>query len=339
MEEILNKPRVFLSHSKKDIKFIERLYTDLSKCQIDPWLDSIEIRHGKPWLDSIFEYGIPTCDCVLVYLTPSSVKSTMVKKEIDASILQTLKDNKVSFLPYVSNSNVRGTLRLDIQALQIPEWNDNNYNILLPQVVSEIWRNYLERLIIQVRQNEKVPRLEAELELEKLRKADTIFSISEENDFKYIYEYFNKVEKVSIQEIIEENGKEQSFNHKFNINIGTLIPLIGVEFRFNWSTISRKIVENLLPELIDSDSSSKNKKRAYGEVKIATTNLNTELLTFDLIRRQIYQEDNPTPMWLNMARRGPQYTLIFTEKMQRYRYWLGYNKLMPQKIDGEIAEQ
>lgn len=69
MESRLNKPRVFLSHSKSDKSFIELINNDLRKCQIDPWLDSEEIRHGKPWLDTIFEDGIPTCDSVLVYFT------------------------------------------------------------------------------------------------------------------------------------------------------------------------------------------------------------------------------------------------------------------------------
>ena len=47
-----NRPRVFLSHSKADVTFISQLYEDLRHCQIDPWLDSIDIRHGEPWLET-----------------------------------------------------------------------------------------------------------------------------------------------------------------------------------------------------------------------------------------------------------------------------------------------
>lgn len=86
MEERLNKPRVFLSHSKADIEFIERVYNDLRKCHINPWLDSEEIRHGKPWLDAIFKDGISTCDSVLVYFTAASLNSKVVKKEIDGRV-------------------------------------------------------------------------------------------------------------------------------------------------------------------------------------------------------------------------------------------------------------
>ena len=45
----------------------------------------------------------------------------MVKKEIDASLIQQLKDNKISLLAYVSNSSIRQKLRPDLQILQIPE--------------------------------------------------------------------------------------------------------------------------------------------------------------------------------------------------------------------------
>ena len=69
-------------HSKADEKFIRRLYADLKKCQIEPWLDSEDIRHGKPWLDAIFEEGIPTCDCVIVYFSETSLDSAMVRKRL-----------------------------------------------------------------------------------------------------------------------------------------------------------------------------------------------------------------------------------------------------------------
>ena len=170
MESRLNKPRVFLSHSKADVPFIEKLYDDLRKCQIEPWLDSAEIRHGKPWLDAIFEEGIPTCDAVLVYFTEASLESKMVKKEMDAGILQQLKDKRVAFLAYVDDEDRRTKLRADIQALQVPVWNQANYSEVLPRAVAEIWRSYLERTVTSAVQEKHVNRLQAELELEKTKK-------------------------------------------------------------------------------------------------------------------------------------------------------------------------
>ncbi|CAG0968525.1 hypothetical protein METP3_01295 [Methanosarcinales archaeon] len=42
-----NKPRVFLSHSKIDKEFIEKIEQDLRKCRIEAWYDDWEISPGK----------------------------------------------------------------------------------------------------------------------------------------------------------------------------------------------------------------------------------------------------------------------------------------------------
>src|ERR1044072_95447 len=97
-----NKPRVFLSHSSSDKDFIDKLYADLRKCHIEPWLDTEEIRDGTSWLKEIFQDGIPRCDAVIVYFTEHSMKSKMVAEEIDAALVHQLSDRGVAFLPYVS---------------------------------------------------------------------------------------------------------------------------------------------------------------------------------------------------------------------------------------------
>jgi hypothetical protein len=47
---------------------------------IDDWIDTEDIRDGRPWLNEIFEHGIPTCDAILVYLTENSLKSNVSLK-------------------------------------------------------------------------------------------------------------------------------------------------------------------------------------------------------------------------------------------------------------------
>ena len=39
---LLRKPRVFLSHSSANKPFIQKMYDDLLRCQVAPWLDSID---------------------------------------------------------------------------------------------------------------------------------------------------------------------------------------------------------------------------------------------------------------------------------------------------------
>lgn len=146
MGESSLQPRVFLSHSKLDACFIERVHKDLRACHLYSWLDIEEIRHGEPWLDAIFRDGIPTCHVVIVYLTPNSLTSGMVQKEMNAAS-QLFEDRGVALLPYVSSEDVRKKVRADILTVQIPVWNDANYLEMLPQVVSAVWHGYAKSLL------------------------------------------------------------------------------------------------------------------------------------------------------------------------------------------------
>lgn len=81
------KPRVFLSHSKKDRVFIERIANVLRIGKIDVWYDDWEIPPGDSIRKKIFEDGIPNCDLFFVYLTENSKDSYWVQKELDAAVI------------------------------------------------------------------------------------------------------------------------------------------------------------------------------------------------------------------------------------------------------------
>jgi hypothetical protein len=155
---------------------------------MDPWLDTEEIRDGRPWLKMIFEDGIPSCDSVLVYFTEHSLRSRMVSKEIDATLVEQLANNGISFLPYVNESKLRANLRSDIRTLHCREWNAQNYSDLLPSVVAEIWRGYLEKTVRGATIEEENHRLRLELELRTVRDRyeSSVFANSENSDFGHI---------------------------------------------------------------------------------------------------------------------------------------------------------
>lgn len=143
----INKPKVFLSHAWEDKLFIERIAADLHRCHIEYWLDKEQIRAGRSWQKVIFQDGLPTCDAFLVYLTEDALRSKMVEKELDVACLEQLQQGGVALLPYVSNSNLRRQLRPDLQILQCCEWNEENYDRMLPEVVAEIWHTHVERIV------------------------------------------------------------------------------------------------------------------------------------------------------------------------------------------------
>lgn len=175
----------------------------------------------------------------------------MVKKEIDSGILRQLKENGISFLPYVSNAKIRNKLRADIQTLQVPIWNNDNYTSLLPQVVAEIWRSFLERSVSNAIKTERVSRLEIELELEKIKHSSqgSVFSESENRDFEYIWKKLDRFEPIIFEkkEKVEKDKWKLISTHNFSVNIGSLIPFISNEIN---SEYTRNIIYILLDELL-----------------------------------------------------------------------------------------
>lgn len=313
-----NKPRVFLSHSNKDKEFINRIYEDLRLCQIEPWLDEPEIRHGQPWLDAIFESGIPTCNAILVYLTESSIEPAMVKKEVDAGIIKKLKESHVAFLPYVSQEILREQLRMDIQALQTPVWNSENYSEMLPRVVAEIWHSYLDSVVVTVANEEKVRRLEAELELEKLRKTgvESIFDARELADFDFIWKEFEYEETIKlIWRYYDELGNElDRSSNSFCIKIQTIISQLGMwrgslnHPEASFLNIFHSIIKDCFGEL-EEDSET---------IELEWTNLSVfinKLKMYGLVNIDHYR-----------------LVIVPTEKLDRFRYWLSYKEFLPNEL-------
>lgn len=333
MEPRKNKPKAFLSHSKADIEFIRRVRDDLRKCQIEPWIDEDDIRHGRPWLDSIFEDGIPTCDSVIVYFSPEALQSQMVKKEIDASILSQLADKRVAFLPYVSSASIRKNLRPDIQSLQVQEWNRDNYFEVLPRVVSEIWRSFMERSIHAATQEEENRSLRLELELQKAKHegGKGVFSAAEEADFTYLWNSLNRMSDLIVEEKENEGIPNQLIlikKHLFYINLGSLVGQLITLNRTRYPfELEHHIVERCKTILFLKQEPDK--KRHFYLSKFEDPR--NELLTYGLI--QGFNEPAPPSNDGRAAlffRSREQY--IFTEKMYRFRYWLAFNKRLPEEI-------
>jgi hypothetical protein len=257
MRERVNKPRAFLSHSSKDVAFVEKIENDLRKCQIECWRDRIEIRDGRRWQQVIFEEGIPTCDVIIALFTEKSLESHMVAKEVDAAQLRQLQDNGIAFLPYVSEDKVRDKLRLDIQSLQCRVWNDANYHEILPSVVAEIWRSYMERAIANAVLQEQNRRLVAELELERLqiRLNESVFTSQEEGEFQHIYTKLKEPQEVfsyvSVQKEID--GKQRSVKIgkcKYKVS---LVELIQAHIQKGNRSFSRGFLA-VVEEYISTDS-------------------------------------------------------------------------------------
>lgn len=308
MKEKINKPRVFLSYASEDVAFIERVENDLRKCQIKPWRDRNEIRHGQAWQESIFEEGLPTCDVVVAYFTDNSLSSGMVAKEVDAAQIRQLKDSGILFAPYVNRSETRSKLRLDIQTLQCPVWNDANYYEVFATVVAEIWRSYMERNVASSLLQERNKRLELEVELQalKLSLGSSGFSSQEEKEFRYIFRKLDVSKEMSIR---RSYPKTAPLAARFSF-LKFLLSFTGVPYRF---TFRQSEFELHVMQEIEKDHIGE----SYIGVDIKES-LGVELKTYGLTELIAQQQDPFEPLL----------ELRFTQKLDRFRFWVEVNDLL-----------
>ena len=107
-------PKLFLSHSHEDKDTVIRVATDLENSGIRVWLDRWELQAGDSIIDKINE-GIGISDYLAVFLSPTSLKSAWVRKEVNAGLMKELESKSVSvivaLLPNCRNEDIPLLLR------------------------------------------------------------------------------------------------------------------------------------------------------------------------------------------------------------------------------------
>lgn len=157
------KPIVFLSHSKSDRQFVEKLATDLAFAGLAVWYDDWEIPPGESFRRKIFDDGISNCDLFFVYITQQSVESYWVQRELDAAFVREA-ESKGGFIGiFVESDSIRKKMSLDLQALNSPVFNKDEYSRPLTKLISRAWDVSLKRKLSEVS-------LTSQLEILKLQK-------------------------------------------------------------------------------------------------------------------------------------------------------------------------
>lgn len=139
------KPKVFLSHSKKDRIFIEKVANDLKKCGIESWYDDWEIQPGESIRNKIFKEGISSCDLFFTYLTKHSISSSWVIKELDAAFTHELKLGSNFTILFVDEDQSRELLPIDLRSLNIPAFNKEKYEIPFGKLIHYACKEYYKK--------------------------------------------------------------------------------------------------------------------------------------------------------------------------------------------------
>jgi hypothetical protein len=74
--------QVFISYSRRDLPFVTQLYQELTARNIPTWFDQSSIEVADHWRTSIVK-GIKEADVFVLVLSPESLASVNVRKEVD----------------------------------------------------------------------------------------------------------------------------------------------------------------------------------------------------------------------------------------------------------------
>jgi formylglycine-generating enzyme required for sulfatase activity len=128
--------KVFISYSHRDRDFVDHLAEDLKASGVDVWLDRWEIRVGESLTRRVSE-GIHEAGYLAVVLSPHSVKSEWVQRELNAGLVKGLNSKRVFLLPILKAPCEIPAIIADIKWADFRESYDHGIQELLARFAPE----------------------------------------------------------------------------------------------------------------------------------------------------------------------------------------------------------
>lgn len=91
-------PKIFISYAHEDKTFVNRLARELLARHLRVWFDGWEMRVGDSIIQKISQ-GIEESDYFIIVLSPESVSSQWVQRELSSGLMQQLNNHGVRILP------------------------------------------------------------------------------------------------------------------------------------------------------------------------------------------------------------------------------------------------
>jgi hypothetical protein len=200
---------VFISYSWKDRPFAEKLACDLKRHGVKVWIDSLEMKVGDS-LNKKIQNGISRSGWLAVVLSPYSVASAWVEKELNAALEIELEKQSVFVLPVL------------YKECRIPLF-------LQDKIYADFRTSYQSGLDALF--NKLCPPLDSQGEAETTNGGETMKSKTTENANKAL---MHNVSLRTLTTAIDDCTKEKCDVNELRIfafNSGTILPIIeGLEF-------------------------------------------------------------------------------------------------------------
>jgi hypothetical protein len=132
---------VFISYSHKDSSFVDKLTSQLVKDKIKFWRDEKEILIGEV-IDQAISNGIQGNSLFLIVLSPSSIKSSWVQRELDEASHEANDGNKI-LLPVLTGGLTPNEMPARMRRFKCADFNkefDNAYALLSRSIIKHLSR-------------------------------------------------------------------------------------------------------------------------------------------------------------------------------------------------------
>lgn len=120
---------IFLSYSRKDLGFVEKLAKDLQQAGYDVWYDLTDLSGGDRWASKI-QAAIDKCDAFITVISPNSVVSEWVEKEFLYA-----SNTKKNIIPVLYTTSKLPLWLLDMHYINI---HGSNYKKNFPFILAAI---------------------------------------------------------------------------------------------------------------------------------------------------------------------------------------------------------
>jgi len=164
---------IFISYSRKDLAFAQKIVDALAENNLDTWIDWKSIPKGEDWEQEIYR-GIEEADAFLFLISPDSVTSKMCNKEISCAV-----KNGKRILPIVMRDTERKIIPNEISKRNWIFCRDgqDDFNKAIDEIQTTIhtdyeWLKYHTHLQVKALEWERTKDASRLLRGKELRKAE-----------------------------------------------------------------------------------------------------------------------------------------------------------------------